>query len=283
LDPPVVDLLPFPLGIFVTAQRINDNGDIVGRYQVAIPKKSEIPQRSVWHFNPGLYGHPEFRLAREVDSDGFALPVDLTHADHTVLFEEIGSLNYTTIEINEPDFEAGRPAQIIAIPGAAVRHTISDPIVDPNQTVSPFTEILPELSYTYRVGGINADGTFAARSAIYTGKGTKTNVCNHIYSSGPTTLPVDPYVDAPAGINDNGQVVHVNGALFGNWNDGHGDRVVQLEELVIGSEADLLKWNSFPIKEYESVSGQGLITGRLRSEDYTTAKIFVLTEEPVTQ
>jgi hypothetical protein len=283
LDPPVVDLLPVPLGVWAYAQRINDSGDIAGIYQVSFDDKWGVPKRSVWHFNPGLYGHFGSRLARQVDNLGLALPVDLTTAEYTLPFDETDSLSFWRIDLNEPDFETGRPAQIMALMDATVRHTISDPIVDPNQELSPVTETFPELSYIYHFNGINADGTFAAESAVYTGKGNKTEVVNHVYSSELIQTPVDPDVARSAGINDDGQVVYDNGALFGNWNDGYGDRIVYLDELVIGSEVDVIEWDSHAKTVPEWTSGQSVIAGRFLNDDNSFAGVFILTEESVSQ
>ncbi len=271
---PVVDLLPQPLGISAYARRINDRGDIVGVYY-----DTDIGSSggwSYWHMNPNLYGPEELRVIRDGNNDQLPdeHPIDLRLAEYFDLFNEVGIQQAADMEITEPDYENGFPAQFIAnTVDGPVRYTVADPIVDPTSSNSPIAEWFPEFTYTSKIGGINNFGIWAGRSSIPTGKGNKTTWENYRYGADLEILPIDSS-DFPTAINDESHVLFESGTMLRDWADGLGERAVSISDIVVGTEYDISVWNDSEIIA-RKMNNTGMVMGRIVNGPH-----FVGIEEP---
>jgi hypothetical protein len=272
---PVVDLLPQPLGISAYARKINDRGDIVGIYY-----DTDIGSSggwSFWHMNPNLYGPEELRIIRDGDNDQLPdeHPIDLRFAEYFDLFSDLGIQQQSAdMDITEPDYENGFPAQFIAntVEGP-VRYTVADSVVDPASSSSSIAEWFPEVTYTSKIGGINNFGIWAGRSSILTGKGNKTKWEIHRYGSGLEILPIDSS-ESPTAINDESHVLFESGTMLRDWGDGLGERAVSISDIVVGTQDDISLWSDSEIIALK-MNNTGVVMGLIVNGPH-----FVAIEEP---
>lgn len=247
---PVVDLLPDVGPLDSWGRKINENGDILGYYQTADGRWEH------WIFNPGLYGDSASREPRD------GTPQDMSGEIPEFLLQSALS---GAFHLNNPVGDS--PAQIAGVnaDGIAFRYTLGD--AEP--------EWFPELNVHWdRIVSINDSGTFCGLSFPSKGK-PRTDPFR--FNQSLELLPLDVswsiFEEFLQDMNSSGDLISQQYVYRNDWG------WVHINDLVVGTEADLQVWHSLTsdmsvINDRAGQIGSGQIAGRLGSI------LFVLTPEP---
>jgi hypothetical protein len=258
---PVVDLLP-DVGVdYSYGKHINENGDIMGVYKTA------DGDSLAWGFNPGLYGDPQQRVWRD------GSPLDL--CDETPLPLPLSG-NAQFFIMNNP--VGDRPAQIFgpdtqklsdAVP---FRYTLGD--------AAP--ERFPALDLVWWPGALNDSGTFCG---LLNASGTD---APFRYNTALDQLPA--LSQQTQDMNESGDLIFYDVLYRDDWQQ-YG--YVKIDDLVVGTAADLQLWFATPKKgrlsqrdvgmylmnDRAGASNSGQIAGLLNITGVTHS-FYVLTPEP---
>ena len=261
-ETPVVDLLP-DVGVdFSYGRWINNNGDILGVYQTENGSFA-------WFFNPDLYnGDAQVRAERNGQPQNMTqdVPQDLS---------ALGS------RAQQFHLNNAAPAQIAGVNdnGIAFRYTTGD---------NPVWQTFPELNlYVSSLGGLNDAGTFCGLLYVPRDGKNKDYTAPFRYTAALNELP--PFsqfqFQQPRGINGAGDVIFYDQIYRDDWAKDYGRPYVPVDDLVVGTDADLATWFSgtsvdmFVLNNRAGASNSGQIAGRLGGvAPYPI--LFILTPEP---
>lgn len=247
LSTPVVDLLPVAGGLEAFAYQVNNDGLVMGDFMLPDGTKS------VWYFDPGYYGDPADRNVRGQDGDGNPLPLDLTNETAILLDVELGEASCWYLN----DSTADRPAQFIGGMGSTpFRYTLG---------ADPALEVFSDISTTFGlVGDLNSIGTWAARASVPVGtKGKKTVYEQRAFRYSSELIALPNFGDGAAStrdINNLNEVVDGDGFVFRDWNDGLGERWVELRALL--PAVDQSDWEGLGV-DLDELTNNGIIFGRV--------------------
>jgi hypothetical protein len=253
---PVVDILPDVGSDFSAGMQINENGDILGVYRNAEGTFDG------WMFNPGLYGDLWTRVPRD---DGTPLDMSSEVPEYLPL-----TGHATNFRLNNPS--DGRHAQIAGVDstGVAFRYTLGDD--DP--------EVFPELNlYVSSIGALNDSETFCGLIRVAGAKRNKSSVALAPFRYNTAVQQLPDFSQMPQDMNSSGDIVFFN-IVYRDWEDGLGERYVALDDIVVGSDADLTAWfgkdavDCFELNDRAGASHSGEIAGR------QGGYLFILTPEP---
>ena len=260
-ETPVVDLLP-DVGVDNSyGKHINENGDILGVYQTENGYYA-------WFFNPGLYdGNPQVRAERD------GLPLDMTQQ----VPQRLESLGGRAHFFHLNNAVGTAPPQIAGEfdNGIAFRYTTGD---------SPVLETFPELNlYVDGLDGLNDSGTFCG--TLYFPKIGKSKAYTVPFRYNTTLDELPALSDITTGINSSGDLIFGNYIYRDDWAADYGRAYVPIDDLVVGTEADLATWFSgtsfamWELSDRAGASNSGTIAGNLGGVAPSPI-LFVLTPEP---
>lgn len=256
LENPVVDLLPEVGSDFQTGTQINENGDILGAYRNAAGTFDG------WMFNPGLYGDPATRVARD------GTPLDMS-SEGPAYLPLTG--NASRFLLNNPT--DSRAAQVAGVDstGVAFRYTLGDAV----------PELFPALDlWVDWLGGFNDSETFCGVINVAGTKRNRTSIAPFRYNTTVQQLP--EFSQGTKDMNSSGDILFYD-TVSRDWGDGLGERYVALDDIVVGSDADLAVWfgtgavDCWEMNDRSGVSDSGQIAGR------QNGYLFILTPESAAQ
>ena len=168
--------------------RINDNGDILGKIFI-----NDGTPMLAYLYNPGL------------DGQQIVGPTDLR------VFNSAFQFNYTGIQMNHPDPEAGRDLQIAGSlqspsgESVAFRYTLGGAL----DVLDPFEDANGNMIRLSTVGDINESGTYLGNAEVLFPKKIKGQASTSaLYRFGTTEEMFDwKYRESATAINDAGDLV----------------------------------------------------------------------------
>ena len=252
-DNPVVDLLPAVDVDKSHAIEINENGDILGMVELVDGLDAS------WIYNPGLYGDPSDRDARDPG------PLDMSTVSPELFL--LGS-RADLFQLNNPVGE--RPAQIagVDVDGVAFRYTLGD--AEP--------EGFPEVNLDGYVAGLNDAGTFCG---LHRGPKVKGQIKVDPFRFNPSfepsleLLPMDDR-EQIYGMNSSEDLISAYSYVYHNdwgW--------VAIDDLVVADmDADVETWRSeLRIMRYINDRGGPSSAGQITGMMVGDGRFFVLTPE----
>lgn len=231
---PGLDILPTLVGSESTGLKINDDGVILGVERIDYGDGSSNWDQC-WTIDTGLYGAPDNRISRQ--SSSLDLRSSIPQLVPTIADDGLGC------DLSETSTAGVTWVAGVDSSGAPFRYALGDARV----------EVYSEFSNSNSAfGGVSIDGTIAGSAQVVTGRKGKRDITSRVvYRFDPQDASYENltqdnvYTQDINNFNEvllDGLSTSVRPAVFRDWGDGAGERLLGLDGLIRGSSADTTIW-----------------------------------------